>query len=101
MAALVDLRTATAFTYTDSLTVYQCSSDTSSSAPPHPTWTQWFTAVVDGTEFPAQNSLILEATITETTTIYETYTFPELIVTNLIPGESIEMVISNSCKESI
>jgi hypothetical protein len=59
--------------------------------------TTWFTAVVDGTSFPAQNSEVTGIITNEQpTTVYESYTFPGLTVTSLTPGEAITMVIRTS-----
>lgn len=109
MTVLEDLRSATAFTYTDAFYINNCSVSIHTSIPnitvtPTPT-TTFFTAVVDGTSFPAQNSFIVQETwwisVTTTTTVYESFTFPGLTVTSLTPGQSIQMVNHRSCIESL
>lgn len=96
---LSDLRTATAFTYGDPISAFNCSSIT----PYRPTGTDtqaytplttWFTAIVNGTPFPCDNSVIGTMQYTQTTTVYISYTFPGLTVTSLTPGESIQMVFT-------
>ena len=109
MTELKDLRSATAFTYTDSLYINNCSVSTYTFTPNVTVTLQgittFFTAVVDGTPFPAQNSFILQSTwwfsITTTTTFYKSYTFPGLTVTKLTPGQAIQMVNYSSCSQSL
>jgi hypothetical protein len=63
------------------------------------------TADISGSLFPAENSYIagIDAplnTITTTTTIYVSYTYPALTVTSLTQGEAIAMVTHNCIHES-
>ena len=100
MPALDDLRTATAFTYTESVVVWNCTTVTGlrSDNPLADLATTWYTAIVDGTAFQAEGFFIVELTISTTTTFDAVYTFPGLTVTSLTPGETIEMVIRTSCE---
>ena len=94
---LSDLRAATVFTYTDPISAFNCSSITPFTGPQTQAYTpltSWYTAIVNGTPFPCQNSIIGTMVFTQTTTIYVSYTFPGLTVTSLTPGESIQMVFN-------
>jgi hypothetical protein len=107
---LSDLRTPTAFTYGEALSIFNCTLLTYTPTPNDPAQffpvTTWMIADISGSLFPAENSYIagIDAplnTITTTATIYESYTFPDLTVTILTQGEAITMVIHNSFHESI
>jgi len=103
VAALEDLRSATAFTYVDTYYLSNCSVfiSTLNPAVTPPVTTTFFTAVVDGKSFPAQNSLIIQeeswAYVFTTTEIYQSFTFTGLIVTTLTPGQSIQIVSYHCC----
>jgi len=97
---LVDLRTPTAFTYLDGITIYNCSTNTSLLGPPT-FYTTYYVAYLDDTPFSAQNSVVGTYTITSDTTFYEAYTFSGLTVTSLTPGESIVMVSPITFSEEI
>jgi len=52
----------------------------------------WYTAVVDGTSFPAENSAIFTVIPPDSTAISsEVNTFPGLTVTSLTPGKALQM----------
>jgi hypothetical protein len=98
--AFDDLQTATAFTYTDSVVVWNCTTETGlwSINPLATMVTTWYTAIVAGTAFPAEDVVVIEYTISTTTTLYAVYTFPGVTVTSLTPEETITMVNRTSCK---
>ena len=92
MTELSNLQTPTPFTYTNYLTVYNCSPFTYTGTVQF--LTTWFTAAINGTEYPASNSEVISFADAETNTIiYKTYVFPGVTVTSLTPGENIELVI--------
>jgi hypothetical protein len=102
VTALQDLRTAAAFTYTDTVSIYNCSSVVPTNKSISVTYlTTVYAAIVNGTNYPAQNTVVITTLpVYATTTFYESYTFPGLTVTSLTRGEVIQMVFHKSCKRT-
>jgi len=82
---LVDLRTPTPYTWTLSALASGC--DTAPT-----TFTNHFMWFIAGTPFPAINTVT--ETISDATLIkyFETFTFPQMTVTSLYPGEPLSLV---------
>jgi hypothetical protein len=79
---LQDLRYPVAFTFTESITVSGCLATPETS-------TEYYTAFVGGTSYYAAP---IVATYGSNYYIYPKYTFPQLLLTDLYPGEIITMV---------
>ena len=83
---LADLRTPTPYTWTLSALATGC--DTAPT-----TFLNHWTWVVAGTPFYAANTVTETLTNGPLSSYYETYTFPQMTVTSLYPGEALTLVI--------
>ena len=94
---LSDIRTATPWTYTDTIGYYNCVATHLTARPNYSSEDLFFTAVVRGNSFSARNQLVwpdgVNAATIDTTYLY--ITFPHLTVTNLRPGDAITLVRSS------
>ena len=97
MNELSDLRTATPWTYTDTLGYYNCVATYLTATPNYYLADSFYTAVVSSISFLARNELIWPNGVNEATTdtTYAYLTFPQLTVTNLNPGDAITLVCSS------
>ena len=80
---MTDIATLTAFTFTATNYVYDCATDPT-------TVSVWYTLNVAGTDYPAEYYNVL--TFSTLPTVYATYTFPVLTVTQFTPGEEVTVV---------
>ena len=97
MPQLSDLRTATPWTYTDTIAYVDCVATYLTATPNFSSQDLFYTAVVRGTSFLARNELVWPDGVNEATTdtTYIYLTFPHLTVTNLLPGDVITLVRSS------
>ena len=98
MSQLSDLRTATPWTFTDTIGYFNCVATFLTATPNFYFQDSFYTAVVSGVSFSAQNEFVwpdgVNAATTDTAYVY--LTFPQLTVTNLHPGEVFTMVRSSA-----
>ena len=80
---MADLRTPTPYTFTLSALASGCATDPQ-------TLTDWVTWDVDGTNFPAATAATI--TFSAASFVYATFTFPDMTVTSLTPGERLTLV---------
>jgi hypothetical protein len=83
---LNDLRTPTPYTFTITALASGCAT-----APT--TITDLVTWEVDGTPFPAEQAATV--TFSAASIVYAVFTFPNMIVTSLTPGEPLTLVCSS------
>ena len=86
LTGLSDLRTATPLTYVETLVVSGCGSTPYS-------FTEWRTAYVSGTPYPALAAVTQIPAPSGTVEI--TFTYANLLMTMLQPGDTILVVISS------
>lgn len=82
---LDDLRTATPYTWTLSALASGCDTDPT-------TFTNHYMWLIAGTPFPAINTITQTLTDATLVKIFETFTFPQMTVTSLYPGEPLSLV---------
>jgi len=93
LSQLSDLRTPTPWTYTDTIGYLDCVVTSLTATPNFYLEDSFYTAVISGVSYSAQNEFVwpdgVNVTTTDTTYVY--LTFPQLTVTNLHPGDRITM----------
>jgi len=92
VAHLTNIATPTPFTFTDTNYVFDCATDPT-------TVSVWYTLDVAGTQYPGEFGNVL--TYSAAPTVFATYTFPALIVTQFTPGEEVTVVGSQLERRSV